>query len=149
MMELTIKAIVQNLPQVTAFVEDALDALECPPSASGDVAGWTKRRMRAAMQIDVAVDEMFTNISSYAYAPNVGEATIRFDFDAATCRAFITFEDSGVAYNPLEKPDPDVTLSADKRKIGGLGIFLVKKTMDDVLYERRDGRNILTIVKQI
>lgn len=61
----------------------------------------------------------------------------------------ITFSDSGKPYNPLEKPDPDVTLSAEERSIGGLGIFMVKKSMDDMRYEYKDGQNILTITKRL
>ena len=135
MKELKVEAIVQNVPEVTGFIDEQLEALDCS--------------MKAQMQIDVAIDELFGNIANYAYAPGTGEATIRFECDEATRMATITFFDSGVPFDPLAKADPDVTLSAEERDIGGLGIFLVKKTMDDVRYRREDGQNILSISKKI
>ena len=87
------------------------------------------------------------NISHYAYAPGTGDAVIQVDFSGDPLSASITFIDSGMKYDPLAKPDPDITLSAEERQIGGLGIFMVKKSMDDVRYEYRDGKNIFTIVK--
>lgn len=133
--EMTTEARIENIPAVTAFIDEQLEALDCG--------------MKAQMQIDMAIDELFNNIASYAYAPGTGSATVRFDFDEAARVAAITFVDSGVPYNPLEKADPDVSLSAEEREIGGLGIFLVKKTMDAIEYERRDGFNVLTIKKTI
>ena len=130
-MELTVQASIDHLAAVTAFVDEQLEGMDCP--------------MRAQMQIDVAIDELFTNIAYYAYAPSTGEATIRVEkIDGGVT---LTFIDSGVAYNPLEQKEPDVTLSAEERQVGGLGIFLVKKTMDDMTYRREDGKNILTIRK--
>ena len=135
MKTLTLAATIDNIPAVTAFIDEALEALDCG--------------IKPQMQIDVAVDELFSNIASYAYAPGVGEAEVSLDFDEADRTVSITFADSGVPYDPLAKADPDVTLSAEEREIGGLGIFLVKKTMDAVEYARRDGRNVLTIRKRI
>ena len=135
MKEWTLPAAIEKLPEVTAFVDEQLEACDCS--------------MKAQMQIDLAVDEILTNIASYAYAPGTGDMTIRVDVDPETRMATIVFLDSGVPYDPLQKADPDTTLSADERQIGGLGIFLVKKTMDAVSYERRDGRNILTVKKNI
>ena len=131
MKTLTLKATTDRIGEVTAFVDEQLEALDCP--------------MKAQMQIDLAIDELFSNISLYAYGDDVGEATIGIDFDAPTRTVVVTFTDSGVPYNPLAKADPDVTLSAEEREVGGLGIFLVKKTMDSMDYERRDGFNIVTI----
>ena len=133
--ELTLDAVADNLDKVLAFVDERLEALDCPP--------------KVQMQIDVAVEEIFVNIASYAYAPKTGQATIQFQTDAATDAAEITFVDRGAPYDPLAKPDPDVTLSAEERQIGGLGIYMVKKSMDDMRYEYRDDRNILTLVKHI
>ena len=133
--DLTLDAVVDNLEKVLAFVNERLEALDCPP--------------KVQMQIDVAVEEIFVNIASYAYAPKTGQATIRFQTDAATGAAEITFIDRGAPYDPLAKPDPDVTLSAEERQIGGLGIYMVKKSTDDMRYEYRDGQNILTLVKHI
>ena len=135
MKELTLKATLESLPEVTSFIEEQLEALDCP--------------MKAMMQIDVAIDEMFGNIVRYAYAPGTGDATVRFDFDEQTRTASVIFLDQGVPFNPLENAAPDVTLSAEEREIGGLGIFLVRKTMDAVEYQRADGFNILTIKKVI
>ena len=101
------------------------------------------------MQIDVAVEEIFVNIASYAYGPETGQAEIRFRSEAETGTAEITFIDRGAPFDPLAKPDPDVTLPAEERQIGGLGIFMVKKSMDDVRYEYREAQNILTIRKKL
>ena len=131
--ELTLDATVENLDKALAFVDERLEALDCP--------------MPKQMQIDVAVEELFVNVAHYAYAPDVGQITLRFEVKDEPKRAEITFIDGGVPYDPLAKPDPDVTLSAKERQIGGLGIFMVKKSMDDMKYEYKDGQNVLTIVK--
>lgn len=135
MKEWTFEATVDRIPWLTDQINEALESLECS--------------MKAQMQIDVAIDELLANIASYAYAPGTGDVTVRFDFDADSRIATVTFIDAGVPYDPLGKPDPDVTLDAGEREVGGLGIFLVKKTMDDMTYARRDGRNVLTIHKRI
>lgn len=133
MRELTIEAKVENLDEVLGFIDGLLEEIDFP--------------MKKQMQIDIAVEEIFVNIASYAYSPGVGSATIRFETDPTAVT--ITFIDSGVPYDPLEKEDPDVTLSAEERGIGGLGIYMVKKSMDDMSYVYRDGQNILTIRKTI
>ena len=133
MKELIIDALTENLDAVIAFVTEQLEAADCS--------------MKAQMQIEVAVEELFVNIAHYAYAPGIGTATIQTEITADT--AEITFIDSGVQYDPLAKPDPDVSLPASERQVGGLGIFMVKKSMDDMRYEYRDGKNILTIVKKL
>ena len=135
MAELTILAAVENLDQVLAFVDAELEKLDCP--------------MKAQMQIDVAVEELFVNIAHYAYVPNQGSATIRVQTDGKNRSVEITFIDNGVPYDPVAKSDPDVTLSAEDRQIGGLGIYMVKKSMDDMRYEYRDGHNVLTITKKL
>jgi len=104
--------------------------------------------MGTQMQIELAVDEIFTNICMYAYAPKTGNAVISVDTDTPGI-VTLKFSDTGIPYNPLEKEDPDTTLSASERKIGGLGIYLVKKSMDGMSYEYKDGHNILTLVKRI
>lgn len=133
MAELRIKAKVENLNDVMAFVDAELEKLDCP--------------MRAQMQIDVAVEELFVNIAHYAYAPGEGDAQITVR--AADGMVEIEFRDSGVPYDPLAKADPDVSLSAEERQIGGLGIFMVKKTMDDMVYHYMDGQNVLKIRKKL
>jgi anti-sigma regulatory factor (Ser/Thr protein kinase) len=135
MKEMTIDAAVENIPAVTAFVEEQLEQYNCP--------------MKAQMQIDIAIDELFSNIAQYAYNPKTGKATVRVEVTENPMSVIITFIDNGVPYNPLAKADPDVTLSADEREIGGLGIFMVKKSMDDISYEYKDGQNILKIKKNI
>ena len=133
--ELTLDATVENLEQVLAFVDGELEAMDCP--------------MKTQMQLDIAVEELFVNIAHYAYAPNTGSATVRVETGSEPKRVSITFLDSGVPYDPLAKPDPDVTLSAEERQIGGLGIYMVKKSMDDMTYVYRDGQNVLTITKNL
>ena len=135
MKEMTIDAAIENIPAVTAFVEEQLEQYNCP--------------MKAQMQIDIAIDELFSNIAQYAYTPNHGKATVRVEVTQDPMAVIITFIDNGVPYNPLAKADPDVTLSADEREIGGLGIFMVKKSMDDINYEYKNGQNILKIKKNI
>lgn len=135
MKEWTFEATVERIAWLTDQVNEELESLDCP--------------IKAQMQIDVAIDELLANIASYAYDLDAGEVTVRMDFDADTRMVSLTFIDSGVAYDPLAKPDPDVTLAVEQREVGGLGIFLVKKTMDDMTYVRRDGRNELTIRKRI
>ena len=133
MKELVIDALTDNLPQVLAFVDGELEAADCP--------------MKIQMQIDIAVEEIFVNIAHYAYSPEVGTATVRVEVMGEPPAVDITFIDGGVPYDPLAKADPDITLSAEERQIGGLGIFMVKKSMDDVKYEYLDGHNILTLKK--
>lgn len=135
MNELTLEATIENLDAVTDFVNGQLEIYDCP--------------MKAQMQIDVAIDELFSNIAYYAYNPDVGPATVRVEVAENPLSVIITFIDNGMPYDPLSKEDPDITLSAEERGIGGLGIFMVKKTMDDITYEYKDGQNILKIKKNI
>ncbi len=135
MKELTLEATIENVTTVTDFVNEQLELYDCP--------------MKAQMQIDVAIDELFSNIAFYAYNPDVGPATVRVEVAEDPLAVIITFIDNGAPYDPLAKDDPDITLSAEERDIGGLGIFMVKKTMDDVTYEYKDGQNILKIKKHL
>lgn len=135
MQELTIAATVENIEAVTDFVNQQLEALNCPT--------------KAQMQIDIAIDELFGNIAHYAYNPEIGSATVRVEVTEDPLAVIITFIDNGIPYDPLAKDDPDVTLSAEDRDVGGLGIYMVKKTMDEISYEYKGGQNILTIKKKI
>ena len=135
MKELTVDAAVENIEVVTDFVNEELEKLDCP--------------VKARRQIDVAIDELFGNIARYAYSPDVGKATVRFSVEEDPLEVTITFIDNGIPFNPLEKSNPDTHLSAEERPIGGLGIFLVKKSMDLVEYEYKNGQNILKIKKKI
>lgn len=133
--ELTIEAAVENIDVVNDFVADELKALGCPK--------------KAQIQIRIAIDELFGNIAKYAYSPDVGKATVRFEVEEAPLSVIITFIDNGKPFNPLKQADPDIHLSAPERNEGGLGIFLVKKTMNLVEYEYKNGQNILKIKKNI
>ena len=135
MKELTIAATVENIEVVTDFVNEQLEMLDCP--------------MKVQMQIDIAIDELFGNIAHYAYNPDVGDATVRVEVVEDPLSVVITFIDNGIPYDPLAKEDPDTTLSAEERGIGGLGIFMVKKSMDSIAYEYKDGKNILSIKKSL
>ena len=105
--------------------------------------------MKSQTELELAVEEIFINIANYAYGTGTGEADIHIEIEGDPKQAVITLRDQGMPYNPLEKEDPDITLSAEERDIGGLGIFLTRKTMDEVHYEYRDGSNILTMKKKI
>ncbi len=135
MKELTIDATIENIAAVTAFVEVQLEQLDCP--------------LKTQMQVNIAIDELFGNIASYAYTPGIGAATVRVEVTENPLAVVITFIDNGVPYDPLAEEEPDITLSAKERQIGGLGIYMVKKTMDDITYEYKDGQNILKIRKEI
>ena len=135
MKELTIAATVENIETVTDFVNQQLEALDCP--------------IKAQMQIDIAIDELFGNIAHYAYNPDIGQATVRVEVVENPLAVIITFIDNGIPYDPLAKDDPDVTLSAEERALGGLGIYMVKKSMDEIIYEYKDGQNILKIKKSL
>lgn len=133
--ELTIEATVENIGTVTAFVDKQLEALDCP--------------LKAQMQIDIAIDELFGNIAHYAYQPEIGDVTVRVEVMEDPVAVVISFIDNGIPYDPLTKETPDITLSAEEREIGGLGIFIVKETMDEIRYQYKNGQNILTIKKTI
>ena len=135
MKELTLAATVENIETVTEFVNAQLELMDCP--------------IKAQMQIDIAIDELFGNIAHYAYNTEVGSATVRVEVSEAPLAVIITFIDNGVPYDPLGKDDPDITLSAEEREIGGLGIYMVKQSMDEITYEYKDGQNILKIKKNI
>ena len=130
-----IPAVLENLERVLALVDDLLDEVNCP--------------LKARLQIDVAVEEIFVNIVHYAYQSGNGNAEIRLWIEESPRSVVIEFRDSGKPFDPLAKPDPDVTLSANERQIGGLGIYMVKKSMDNVQYKRENDQNILTIRKTI
>lgn len=135
MKELTVEATLESIPVITEFVDGQLEQLDCP--------------IKAQAQIDIAIDELFSNIVHYAYHPGVGPATVRVEVLEEPLSVVITFIDQGVPYDPLSKADPNVTLSAEDREIGGLGIYIVKKNMSEITYEYKDGKNILRIRKDL
>lgn len=133
--EFCLEADVENFEKLQAFVDGRLEAIECSP--------------KAQMQIDLAVEEIFVNIARYAYQPEKGDVTVCIEVSDEPVCVTIIFIDHGVPYDPLAKEDPDVTLSAEDRRAGGLGIFLTKQVMDEITYEYRDGRNILRMKKAL
>ena len=135
MKELTIEATTENIDAVTDFVNSQLEELDCS--------------LKIQSQVDIAIDELFGNIAHYAYNPETGYATVQVEVTEEPLTVVITFIDDGVPYDPLAKDEPDTSLSAEERQIGGLGIYMVKKTMDDISYEYKDGRNILKIRKNL
>ncbi len=135
MKELNVLAKVENIEKVTEFVDEQLELYDCPP--------------KAKIQLDIAIDELFGNIAHYAYTPDEGPATVRVEVCENPLSVILTFIDNGMPYNPLNQSDPDVSLSAEERGIGGLGIYMVKKSMDEITYEYHDGQNILTVKKSL
>lgn len=135
MKEITVAAIPENLQEVLASIIPELEAAGCP--------------MKKQLQIELAVEEIFVNIAHYAYQPNIGLVTIRYEIGGNPLQAVLQFIDSGKPYNPLLQKDPDISLSAKDREIGGLGIYLAKKSMDHIEYQYQDGKNILSISKNV
>ncbi len=131
--KIVIEARRENLDQVLGFMDAHLERRDCP--------------MKVMLQLDIAVEELFVNIANYAYGDQVGQAVIQLQEEHDPEGISITFIDEGMPFDPLAKPDPDVTLGAMDRSVGGLGIYMVKKSMDDMKYRYEDNRNILTIRK--
>ena len=128
----------ENLEAVNDFIHEQIKPFSC--------------HSQTLFQIDLAVEEIFVNISHYAYSPDKGTVQIDCSVEKtsdAPAKLTVSFTDSGKAFNPLEKPDPDITASVEEREIGGLGIFLTKKYTDTVFYVRKDNRNVLTFTKII
>ena len=135
MEEIKVKADIANMPTVTAFVNERLEAVP------------VERKL--VLKIGMVIDEILNNISNYGYEGEKGDVTVGVEISPDKSMVTLKFMDNGVPYDPLAKEDPDVTLTAEQRKIGGLGIFMVKKSMDAVEYEYIDGTNNLTMRKKI
>jgi anti-sigma regulatory factor (Ser/Thr protein kinase) len=133
--KIVIEAVLENLGKVNDFVEEFLKEQDCSP--------------KVRMQLEVVVEEIFSNIANYAYGDDTGKVTIEGCLEDDSAKIRLKFMDHGSPYNPLEQPEPDITKGAEERPVGGLGIFLVKKNVDDISYQHEDGQNILTIVKTI
>ena len=133
MEKLTVEATVENLPQVTDFIIESLEEKNCPP--------------KILMQMELVIEELFVNVAHYAYRPDVGKCTVLKEFEENPRAIILTFIDSGVPYNPLEHEDPDTSLGVEEREIGGLGIFLVKRNVDEITYEYKEGKNVLRLKK--
>jgi anti-sigma regulatory factor (Ser/Thr protein kinase) len=123
------------LPEVLGFVEETLESYACA--------------MKVQMAICIAIEEVFVNVANYAYETKEGTVTLELAFDEDARIVTFRVSDEGVPFDPLQKEDPDVTLSMEERQIGGLGIFIVKKTMDTLRYDHQDGKNILTMTRKI
>lgn len=133
MKSLTVTAQKEELQSVQDFIDGILEEADCP--------------MKIQFQIDVAVEEIFVNIASYAYPPDCGTAQIDVTVPEEGGSATVTFRDHGVPFDPLAKEDADISAEALMARTGGLGILMTKKMMDEVTYEFRDGMNMLTIRK--
>ena len=134
-MNKTFPAKTEALSDLIGFVEQSLESFECP--------------MKTQMAICVAIEEVFVNVAHYAYPESEGDVTLCVGFDEASRSVTFRMTDKGIPFDPLKKEDPDTTLSADEREIGGLGIFIAKKTMDAIGYEYKDGENVLTMSKKV
>jgi sigma-B regulation protein RsbU (phosphoserine phosphatase) len=131
----TFPAKTESLSEVLGFVEETLEGFECP--------------MKIQTAICVALEEVFVNVAHYAYPNGEGDMSLHIGFDDQSRDITFRMTDKGVPFDPLKKPDPDITLSAEDREIGGLGIFITKKTMDSLTYAYENGENILTMTKKI
>ncbi len=132
---LTVNASMDHLDEVIAFVEEQLESASCPLKVQG--------------QICVSFEELYVNVANYAYGEESGECVIGMNISTVgnEKKMVLTVKDRGNPFNPLKKEDPDVTLSVEDRPIGGLGIYMVKQSMDDVMYEYQKGWNVIKIVK--
>ena len=131
----TFPAKTEALPDVLGFVDQMLDRFDCP--------------MKMQMAVCVAIEEVFVNVAHYAYPEGQGDMRLGIGFDAQSRTITFCMRDSGVPFDPLQKPDPDITLSAQDRQVGGLGIFITKKTMDSVTYAYENNENVLTMIKKL
>ena len=135
MVNKTFPAKIEALSEVLGFVDQTLESCECP--------------MKVQTAICVAIEEIFVNVAHYAYGDGEGDMVLGIGFEEESRTLTFRMTDKGVPFDPLKKPDPDITLAAEDREIGGLGIFITKKTMDTVTYAYKNGENILTMIKKI
>ncbi|MBI4858055.1 MAG: ATP-binding protein [Acetobacterium woodii] len=135
MKKLTVNASTENLSKVLEFIDDELEVLDAS--------------MKIIFLIGLAVEEIYVNIVRYAYTPNGGKVTIELEHHDEPSQLEIRFIDQGNPFNSLDNAEPDITLSAEEREIGGLGILMIKKTMDTVNYAFENNENRLTIKKII
>ena len=131
--ELTVQASLTQLVPIWEFIESGLNALKCPE--------------KVRIYIRIAADEIFSNIARHSDASTGNTVTAEFHSERAPRAVVITFKDNSHRFDPLAAGEPDITVPARTRKVGGLGLFMLKKMMDNVSYEYRDGQNILTIRK--
>jgi len=132
---ITVPASKENLADVLEFIRSKLEAFPHQESS--------------LLQLELAVEEAYANIASYAYPVEPGEVTVGLKIDENPLFVTVELIDTGIRFNPLEKEDPDISLGIDDKKPGGLGILLIKQNADQVNYQYLDGRNILTIQKRL
>ncbi|MBR5277932.1 MAG: SpoIIE family protein phosphatase [Clostridia bacterium] len=125
----------EELPNVIAFVEQALENAQCP--------------LKTQTALCVAIEELFVNVANYAYPECIGDMNLSVSFNESSRVVTFCMRDKGIPFNPLKKADPNITLPADEREIGGLGIFITKKTMDTVAYAYENDENVLIMTKKI
>ena len=125
---------VMEVPRLTDFINDVCQSLGIEETLT--------------MQLTLAVEEAAVNVMNYAYEPGT-LGTVDLYAEAGNGELKIIISASGVAFDPTQKAEADITLTAEERPIGGLGIFLVRQIMDNVNYRRQDGRNILTLTKKL
>lgn len=135
MQRFTVDAAIENIPAITDFVNSQLKAHACP--------------LQTQYEIDIAIDEIVSNVARYGYPSGKGEITVQVQWQENPLTVVIVFIDQGIAYNPLRQKEPNLTLCAQERPVGGLGIFMVKHMMDNVQYERRGRENVLSLSKQM
>lgn len=131
--QLNLEATLENLVAVNRFLDELLDTIGCSS--------------REQMQLQLAVEELYVNIANYAYGDRTGMVAIYAEILESSRSILLKLVDEGICYNPLEHEMPDIHLPVEKRKIGNLGIFLAKTYVDEINYEYRDGKNILTLRK--
>ncbi|MCI1721880.1 MAG: ATP-binding protein [Lachnospiraceae bacterium] len=132
--EITLDATVENMDEVMDFIRGSFQEAGCP-----------KQVIMATL---VATEEMYVNVAHYAYAPETGSVTVCCETNANEKYGTITLTDSGMPFNPLAKEDANIMLSAEEREIGGLGILMVKRIMDEVAYSYEGGKNCFTMTKK-
>ena len=131
----TFGAKTEELSDILGFVDLMLEKYGCS--------------MKIQTAVSVAMEEVFVNVARYAYRDGEGDVTLGIGFDKESRTITFCMRDRGVPFDPLKRPDPDITLPAEEREIGGLGIFITKKTMDSVEYVYENGKNVLTMIKKI
>ena len=135
MIKKTFRAKIDTLPDVLGFVEHTLELYDCP--------------IKTQTAICVAIEEVFVNIAYYAYGEEDGNMELGISFDIESHAIIFHITDNGIPFDPLKKPEPNITLAVEEREIGGFGLFIVKNTMDEMNYAYENGKNILTMIKTI
>jgi anti-sigma regulatory factor (Ser/Thr protein kinase) len=135
MHKLILTAKIENLNKVFDFLDAQLSSLAY--------------NMKAKLQLELSIEEAYVNISKYAYTSDKGEVEILSSVDEDPLQITVQFVDSGIPYNPLKTEDPDLCTDTEEKELGGLGIFLIKKNVDNIKYKYHNGKNILTLQKKL